>query len=371
MWIYQQIVMAIYLVFISNCMTIDPYHYIYQGEIFLKSKCIWKENTLLDFFRSLLLSLDYTAIDESNKVWKRDHQQIVLCLVDDYATCAKSLEPNTPYLFDKQTIVITDNHVTCPTQYKVLQVPVSFFGIYSYTPDALAYKPSRRFTLSINRLDIKRLLILLEAIRNGSINYPDPVTLDWINFNCWIWGEDNTLDGQPRENFIKIWQLLEPHHQLRYKSCFELLLSNLPFRNHDMSVEQAGMSTFMNLVVETYSSESTVALSEKTFRALVTPAPWMLYAGRYSVAWLTSLGFDVVADLVPHAYDRLLEKDKNIEFICEAANISHEVSKISRSQLTDRFQQAAVHNQLLLQSLCQQWPGDLAAWLPTIIDHIK
>ena len=111
---------------------VDLYHAIYENEIFKKSNCIWHENTLLDFFRSNLIALGYTAVDPSNKVWKRGDKTVVACLVDDFSTCSTNYSTSLPYLFDKDTVVITDNRINVPTQYQVCQLPSSFYGIYAH-----------------------------------------------------------------------------------------------------------------------------------------------------------------------------------------------------------------------------------------------
>ena len=140
----------------------DPYHEIYTGEIFQTSQCIWHENNLLDFFRSNLISLGYQSVDGNNKVWRRGNQTVVVCLVDDFTTCSENYSLSVPYLFDTNTVVITDNRVNVPTQYRVCQLPASFYGIYAHTPAVNTWQPDRRFCFAVNRMDHKRMLMFLE-----------------------------------------------------------------------------------------------------------------------------------------------------------------------------------------------------------------
>ena len=123
------------------------YHHIFENEIFVKSRCIWHENTLMDFFRSQLIGLGYTAADDSNKTWRRGDQTVVVCLVDDIFSCSVDKSKHISQAFEKNTIVITDNFINCPTQYRVHRLPSSFFGIYNHAPDKIVPAPRRRFAM--------------------------------------------------------------------------------------------------------------------------------------------------------------------------------------------------------------------------------
>lgn len=344
----------------------DLYHEIYTGEIFQKSNCIWHENTLLDFFRSNLTALGYTSISPgSNKVWQRGNQRVVVCLVDDFSTCVDDYQLTAPYQFDENTTVITDNYISCPTQYQVLQLPASFYGIYAYNPEPEEWNPERRFNFAVNRLDSKRLLMFLElhyrAAEQGDY-------LDYMNFNCWRWGGDNESVTGLIENFKTEYNNLDPQYKEVYNDTFNRLVSAMPYRNHDLSQETVHNRAWFNLVMETYSSDSTVALSEKTFRALCTPSPWMVYSGRHTVAYLHSLGFDVLRDIVGHRYDNAIEMrtaaygDKMVDFVFEGTDTMAELQKLDQAWLKQRCQEAATHNQNLLRNMQRSWATDFAHW---------
>lgn len=357
---------------IINCMS-DPYHEIYTGEIFQASKCIWHENTLLDFFRSNLIALGYTSVSDSNKVWRRDGRTVVVCLVDDFSTCSENYSTTLPYIFDRDTVVITDNHVNIPTQYTVCQLPTSFFGIYAHTPELNKWTPDRRFNLAVNRMDSKRLLMFLE-MQLRSAYMPDTETLDYVNFNCWSWNGDNSTAEGLRANFEQQYNQLEPQFREVYDETYNTVLNKMPFRNHKLSQEQAHVSAWMNIVMETYSSDTTVALSEKIFRALCLPVPWMVYSGKYTVAYLHSLGFDVMRDVVEHRYDNMQENrtaaygDKMVDFLFEGVDA---VERMQTDRPWMRAEQAARLNQARLARMQQEWPADFARWWPTVVERIR
>ena len=351
----------------------DLYHTIYQNEIFKKSNCIWNENTLLDFFRSSLISLGYTAADPSNKVWRRGDRTVVTCLVDDFSTCSTNYSTSLPYLFDKNTVVITDNRVNIPTQYQVCQLPASFFGIYAHEPAVTQWAPDRRFNFSVNRLDTKRLLLFLE-LQHRSIYMPDAGTLDYVNFNCWSWNGDNNSNAGLQSNFEQQYSQLDEQFQQVYSNTYSQVLPKIPFRNHSLEHELAHVRAYLNVVMETYSSDTTIALSEKIFRALCLPVPWIVYSGKHTVAYLHSLGFDVMQDVVEHKYDSMIENktaaygDKMVDFLFEGVEA---VERMQAEQPSKRAEQAARINQQRLQDMKAAWPADFAAWWPTVVERIK
>jgi hypothetical protein len=148
----------------------------------------------------------------------------------------------------------------------------------------------------------------------------------------------------------------------------------MPYLNHTLNQAEVHQSAWMNIVMETYSSDNTVALSEKTFRSLCLPVPWQLYSGRHTVARLASLGFDTLADTVTHRYDSMIENrtaaygDKMVDFLFEA---TENVQQFQQHNITDRCAEAAEHNIALLQSMQQQWPSDFAAWWPSVLEKIQ
>ena len=352
---------------------VDLYHAIYKGEIFKQSNCLWHENTLLDFFRSNLISLGYTADDPSNKVWRRGDKTVVACLVDDFSTCSTNYSTSLPYLFDKNTVVITDNRVNVPTQYQVCQLPSSFFCIYAHQPEHAKWTPDRRFNFSVNRLDAKRLLLFLE-LQLRSMDMPNANQIDYVNFNCWSWDGDNSSDAGLLSNFERQYNQLEEQFREVYDETHDRLLPVIPMRNHKLEHEDAHVRAYLNVVMETYSSDTTIALSEKTFRALCLPVPWMLYSGKHTVAYLNSLGFDVMSDIVEHKYDSMIENktaaygDKMVDFWFEG---SEAVERMQVERPWMRAEQAARVNQQRLTEMKESWPSDFSAWWPTVVEKIK
>lgn len=225
-------------------------------------------------------------------------------------------------------------------------------------------------------MDAKRLLMFLE-LHSAHPDYAVSQDTDYVNFNCWSWDGDNTTEQGLRDNFEKQFLLLNERYRERYQDTFNMLLPDMPYRNHTYTMEQSHVRAWVNLVMETYSSDTTIALSEKIFRALCMPVPWVVYSGKYTVAYLRSLGFDVLEDLVGHHYDSIIENhsaeygDKMIEYVFDAVKATSLMQDKPFNELKQRCEQAAAHNQKLLATMQQQWPADFAAWLPKVIEQIK
>lgn len=350
----------------------DDFYQTHQGEVFVKTRCMQHEHAVHNFLASLLENLGYHQTGEFKRQWLKTPKKSVVCLADSFGVCSSNLlEPVT--WFDKNTVVLTDNRILFEPQYKVFELPSSYFGIYNYVPNNQHFCPVRRFGFSVNRFDHQRQLMLLELVQqSGGVD--SVLTQDYINFNVWDPSGPNQTLADLQQTFAKAWQLLGTQ-ALQYQDYHDQLVSILPIRNHALSVEQVHVSVFLNLVVETYADNATIALSEKIFRALVTPAPWTVYASTNTVNYLRSLGFDVLDDLVDHSYNKQHPFDtipeKISKYISASISVYNKLSKQSMHQLTARCQQAAKTNQAVLKNLQQQWPADFAAWLPKVVAELE
>ena len=297
-----------------------------QGEAYVKSQCLQRERNLAALIQNLLDHLDFVQDDNSTRRWKKQQTLAIVCFSDDFNVAGADLSQGPTHWFSTDTIVVTDNKITFEPQYTVLKLPDSYWSIFYYTP-AGQFAPQRDFHLSINRGDLQRKLILQEFLKNRNIQQ------DYVNYNA---------NGNTEQ----------------------------PILQRPVSFEQANLESYLNLVVETYAGDATITFSEKTFRALQTPAPWMLFACRNTVKYLRELGFDVLDDVIDHNYDSVFQTGQDginkIKNWVQAAHHNLERAK-SFPELTTRCQQAAEHNRNLLKIWKYQWPDDLAAWLPDLV----
>jgi len=328
----------------------------HSNEIWQASQCLEQEESAVDVIHTRLNELGYqttTVISHTRSHWQHGHRRVVVSLVDDAWDCAEDRSQDTPYLFDADTTVITDNWINTPTVYTVARVPDSFYGIYSYQPADQTWQPDRDYTFAVNRIDFKRMQIL------SSLHQRLKFDSGYVNFNC---VQDRNTD--PQHNF----HALLTHASAEELPMFQRLATMMPVKNYSINHDQTYTHSWLNIAVETYSSDNVVALSEKIFRCLATPVPWIAYSGRYTIARLRALGFDVLDDVVDHRYDRLIEAHHKISVFMDTACVTIDsLKQHDLATLSQRCQTAATHNQQHLARMRSAWSTDFADWLTSRI----
>jgi hypothetical protein len=345
------------------------------GEIFQQSHCMYHEHTVVHLLSSMLMNMGYQKIPGSARGWSRGSHKVIVCLADDFGVNRDDWSLPPGQWFDSDTTIVTDNHMPVATDYRILKLPSSYFGVFSYVPADQNWQPVRRFNFSVNRLDSQRQLILLELIKqSGGLGQVQQ--LDYVNFNSRSQGNEQTAEDAQR-SFAHCWTQLNQLHNTEYAECFDQTWPHVPLKNHQSTVEQAQVRAWLNLVIETYAGDATVAFSEKIFRALVTPAPWAVFSAKHAVEYLKTLGFDVLDDVVDHSYDNLTQSNtmyghgKISEFVKLSIQNYHNIKNLDQTKLTARCQTAASYNQRLLANMQRQWPADFAGWLPNTIAKLQ
>jgi hypothetical protein len=315
--------------------------------------------------------LGYAKIDSARPIWKHGNKKILICLADDFRIHSQNVSRGAANWFDSNTTVITDNHLLVPAQYQVCELPSSYFGVFSYSPADQNHCLGARFHLSVNRFDHQRLQILLEFINQaGSLD--QILDKDYINFNCWKPDASSHSTQDIKNTVIQTWQDLPSIHST-YQDIFQELIQHVPLRNHTLSIEQAHVSSQLNLVIETYAGDGNIAFSEKIFRALVTPAPWTLFSAKNAIHRLRTLGFDVLDDLIPHnEYDCHPHNEYKIKhYISSSLAIQKILETYKFDDVRARCVGAALHNQQLLDQMKLNWPSDLADYILDLVQQIK
>lgn len=307
--------------------------------------------------------------DTVNQVLSNGVQKIYISLVDDI----RGINVENLGSLDHNDIVITDNFFYRPLRAQVLYLPRSWYGIYHYVPK-IDHDPDRILTLALNRANPERVHIFLDTVqmlKHPSLFVDEDMSHTYINFNC-VPKEVSLPDECSLEDKIQEWHrqyqqiwfddigYIEPFYQQLSES------GKIPFRNHDLTFDQAQNRGLLNMVIETYSFDEAVSFSEKTFRALLTPRPWSLFGSRYLIGHLRNLGFDVMDDILDHRHDELpMNQLKLTEYV---RNSIHQAHYLKWELVADRCHRAAQHNQDLLQSWKQQWPEDFIAWKSSLLE---
>ena len=249
-------------------------------------------------------------------------------------------------LLKDEEILVTTNKIRNGVyhEYQVKQLPDSCWGgLYStelkYDP---RLEPTYAFNCFINRMDATRQSWLYQLVRRNIF------TEGLVSFNMDV-SRHHSLGQYSKTTMpIEIFNDQFEKHCKVFQLEHDYIKSKVPFKNFDDSnLNNAVMKTKFSIVLETYFHDNRyVTYSEKIFRCLKLPRPWILFAMKGAVAHLRDMGFDVLDDIVDHGYD-------NIDFAIERQSVlldlAQRLGKIEYTPaLYTRLQQAAEFNQNLL-----------------------
>ena len=228
-----------------------------------------------------------------------------------FAKDGKALACRLVDLVEPADIVITDNHPLQPTTGKRISVLPEFWGQWHFEPE---YED-----------------------RNSSISY-----------NCFMNRERGDRD--------RVFKLLKQRNILD-KGLVSYLDRDYDTVNSHGTLEQCIIDTNVSLILETYTRDEAIVFSEKIFRAIQLPRPWLLYCSPFSIELLRSHGFDVLDDIVDNTYDTEKNHWMRLDIILD--QLETFIDRQYTSKDYQRFKQAAKHNQQLLASLLHSWPEKL------------
>ena len=241
-------------------------------------------------------------------------------------------------------LVITDNVFIREPAFAVINLSPYFWGIYACDPITNTITlPSKKFNCMINRISGERQRMLYCLYDQGLLSQGH------VSYNCLYHAPDPGWQ-QRRKNFEQVRidcdliEYADAHAELAHK--VPLLLNMTP--------DQAAMDSVLTVVMETYASDWLIAVSEKIFRALQTPRPWIVYCSPGTVALLRDTGFDVLDDIIDHnSYDMITNSWQRMDQIVRL--IKYHDTPLN----TDRLTQAAAHNRNRLLELKKQLPDHL------------
>jgi hypothetical protein len=255
-------------------------------------------------------------------VFIRDQQKLHCRLVD-------SVFLTNPDAFE--STVITDNIPLRQKPIKLISVLPEFWSIWHFDPEFQDRPPVWAYNCFMNRPRGDRSIVFYELIKRKILS------MGLVSFNvseqeCQTQFESADLD--------------------RYRAQHDQAC--VPFNNLTETLEQSIIDSKVSLVMETYISDSHVVFSEKIFRCLQMPRPWLLYCSPGSVGFLRKYGFDVLDNYVDHGYDREVNHQHRLSQLLD--QLETFTDRTYNDQDYDKFQQSARHNRELLKLFAQQWP---------------
>ena len=256
-----------------------------------------------------------------------------------------------PNYYQHTDILVTNNWISpamLESQYYE-QFPDSFYGgVYGGQVPIESVATTKKFNCFINRMDPIRQSWLYQLIRRNLFE------LGYVSFNMDIsrHGTQETPLQVFEQQFRQHLDIFGPEH--------DFIKSQVPYRSFDVNTlpDQIIMQSNFSIVLETYfDCNEIITYSEKIFRCLKLPRPWVMFAMKHAVQGLRDMGFDVLDDLVDHSYD-------TIDFaINRQVTILDQIEVMCKNQLTTsmiaRCEQAAEHNQRLLSKLSNTFNKDV------------
>lgn len=256
---------------------------------------------------------------------------------------------------EKDWIVITDNFM--PDQKWPLWP--EYYGIFCYQPQYEYRSPRALFSCFINRACPFRQSWLYQFVRRGLLDH------GLISYNLDYRGDDF---GRPQSDIDrrKLFEIMYDRGNHIFSTEHVMLRDKVPIKTFHSDLEQTIIDSKISIIIETYfESTETIALSEKTFRNLLLPRPWMLFASPHAVAHLRRIGFDVMDYLVDHDYDQMSNPvDRQVAIL----NQLESWHNASFDEITiERMKQSCYHNYVLLRDFKQTLPEKIQQ----IINDIK
>lgn len=237
----------------------------------------------------------------------------------------------------------------------VYTVAPSYYGIYHCDYNYDEVEITKPFNCFMNRLDPGRQSWAFMLVKSGLFDR------GYISINL-----DVSRDSVKNKSSQEVFEYYFQTYNSNFADEFMFLKDQVPYRNfvETGDLTPVVLSTKFSIIIETFFHDNTInTFSEKTFRCLQLPRPWVLFSTRGAVELLRKLNFDVLDDLVDHSYDLI---DSLIDRQQAIIKLSIQLCDLEfNSTMLLRCQQAANHNKQMLKSMNDQWvinmENDLAA----------
>lgn len=265
----------------------------------------------------------------------------------------------TQFESDSNHFIVTDQMVDTnkyPSK-KILKLPDSVFGTYYISEQLENSSISKEFNLFSNRANVQRQFWFYKIIENG-----------WLDRCVTSYIGSTSRSSQPDLNPQQFVDYLHKNFFFpMYETEYQFARENVPYQNFVESgdLRKIMIKTKLSIVIETYHERSdAITFSEKIFRALQVPRPWVLSGATGSVSRLRSMGFDVFDDYIDHSYDSY-PTDQDIAQ--RDSNIMNQVERVMNLTVTksiqDDWYQRYQNNCKILALWNQTWRKDFQQFI--------
>jgi hypothetical protein len=246
---------------------------------------------------------------------------------------------------NESTVTITDNYPLLPVAGTLISALPEFWSIWHFEPKYIDRPATLGYNCFMNRPRGDRSMLFYELIKR------DILKKGIVSYNCLL------------EDYQQ--QYVNAELQ-KYQLQHTVGLALVPYNTVESygTLEQCIVDSNVSVVLETYTSDSHIVFSEKLFRVLQLPRPWLLYCSPGSVKLLKDHGFDVLDDYVDISYDSITEHSHRLLKILD--QLETFVDRKYSEQDYMRFDRAANHNQQLLKQFNNTWPEKFKSILTQI-----
>ena len=303
-----------------------------------------KDQTFNSFFIDRVRDIDRR--DLSHDLIKLADPQLKRELIDAVKYQKFINSPN----YGKEVIIISSPLVDVdidPNLYELTNS--SFYGMWHIPYVIKDQVIKRQFNCLINRTDAFRQSWLYALHRRGMIDD------GYVSFNM-------SLARIPYLKGLTQVEAFDYHYQEHFEVFSEehqVLRKQIPFKNfiETGNIADQIMQSRVTICLETYVDDNhVISFSEKIFRSLQLPRPWLLFSVQGAVQYLRGMGFDVLDDVVDHSYDtmeNLVDRQVEILAVCK------KMYGLNTENIFPRLANAAKHNQLILSKWYESWGEDL------------
>ena len=241
-------------------------------------------------------------------------------------------------------LIITNSIVDCSFEQSrhIHTVNSTWYGMYYYNYPDISVPIQKDYNCFVNRFDPFRQSWIYQLIRRKLFNR------GYISFNA-------EVHKPPLLPPVEVFELGFQKFNSIFASEHEIIKDQIPYKNFNDNGDLTNhvLASKFSIILETcYHDNKIHTYSEKTFRCLQLPRPWILCSSPGSVEQLRKFGFDVLDDIVDHGYDLIAEP---IQRQVAMLDLCQQLVELDIPSIATRCQHAANHNKSLLKSMNDAW----------------
>jgi hypothetical protein len=265
-----------------------------------------------------------------------------------------AMSPENIRYVQKNNLIAVTNSIVSSTYgniNSIVRVNDSFYGVYYHPYQIYHHFPSKDFNCFINRMDVFRQSWLYQLIRRKLFDQ------GYVSFNM-------DITRMPANQGLTQIEAFEKQYQ-EYNSIFkkehQQIKHQVPYKNFKDTGDLTNivLDSKFSIILETYfDNNNVVTFSEKIFRCLQLPRPWILFSHQHAVSHLRKMGFDLLDDIVDHyKYDSI---ENAVERQVVILDIIEQLVSINIDSCQQRLIAAAQHNQSILKQFAETWKDDFS-----------